>query len=123
MRYLCTMKYKEWQKRPVRFLSTTGYTIENFEALYPCFEDANNEYLRIYSITEKRRGQRMYVMYSRVLVEHVIGSVKRCRIVKNECRLRKNDFIKHVLYTCAALHNFRLKFNPFRSVMNSIQLT
>jgi hypothetical protein len=59
------MKYKERQKRPARFLSMTGYTIENFEALYPYFEEAHIEYLRTYRMTGKLRdGQRRYVMYS-----------------------------------------------------------
>jgi hypothetical protein len=43
------MKYKEWQKRPAQFLSMTGYTAENFEAPYPYFADAHNEYLRKYA--------------------------------------------------------------------------
>jgi hypothetical protein len=64
------MKYKEWQKRPVRFLSMTGYTIENFEALYLYFEEAHNEYLRTCKMTGKRRsGQRRYVMYNTPLAE------------------------------------------------------
>jgi hypothetical protein len=35
-------------------------------------------------------------------------------LLSDKCRLRKNDFVKHVLHTCAALHNFRVKLNPFR---------
>jgi hypothetical protein len=50
----------------------------------------------------------------RVRVEHAIGSTKRYRIVKDECRLRKNNFVRHILHTCAALHNFRIKQNPFK---------
>jgi hypothetical protein len=165
------MKYKEWQKWSARFLSMTGYTIENFEALYLYFEEAHNEYLRTCKMTGKRRsGQRMYVMCSntpfadirecfafilcylknnpmqemqtdlnaskdetrKLLTEqqeaenrkissvrvHVIGSMKRGKIVKDECRLRTNDFVKHVLHTCAALHNSRVKLNPFQYEFN-----
>jgi hypothetical protein len=50
----------------------------------------------------------------RVRTEHAIGSIKRCRIVKDECRLRKNNFAENIFLTCAALHNFRLKETPFR---------
>ncbi|MDR1887298.1 MAG: transposase family protein [Prevotellaceae bacterium] len=49
-----------------------------------------------------------------VRVEHATGSVKRCRIVKDECRLRKNNFVDNIFLTCAALHNFRLKDKPFQ---------
>ncbi len=49
----------------------------------------------------------------RVRLEHAIGSVKRLRIVKNECRLRKNNFVEKVFLTAAALHNFRLMLKPF----------
>jgi hypothetical protein len=67
------------------------------------------------SLTEQQKTENRKISTVRVLVEHVIGSVKRCRI---ECRLRKNDFVKHALHTCVALHNFRLKFNPFRYEFN-----
>jgi hypothetical protein len=49
----------------------------------------------------------------RIRVEHAIGSTKRMRIVKDECRLRKNDFVKRIFRTCAALHNFRININPW----------
>jgi hypothetical protein len=49
----------------------------------------------------------------RVRVEHAIGSVKRYRIVKDECRLRKNRYPQNVFPICTGLHNFRLKFMPF----------
>ncbi|MDR2287358.1 MAG: transposase family protein [Prevotellaceae bacterium] len=69
-------------------------------------------------LTEQQKTENRKISSVRVLVEHIIGSTKRCRIVKDECRLRKNDFIKHVLHTCAALHNFRIKINPFRYNFN-----
>jgi hypothetical protein len=50
----------------------------------------------------------------RVRVEHAIGSIKRMRIVKDECRLRANYFVQRIFKTCAALHNFRIKLNPWR---------
>ncbi len=48
-----------------------------------------------------------------VRIEHAIGSIKRYRILKDECRLRKNQFTHKIFLTCAALHNFRLRFHPF----------
>ena len=49
----------------------------------------------------------------RVRVEHVIGSAKRMRIVKDECRLRADNFVGRIFRTCAAMHNFRIKINPW----------
>jgi hypothetical protein len=48
----------------------------------------------------------------RVRVEHAIGSTKFMRIVKDQCRLRANSFVKRIFATCAALHNLRIKINP-----------
>lgn len=69
-------------------------------------------------LTEEQKAENRKISSVRVLVEHVIGSTKRCRIVKDECRLRKNDFVKFVYHTCAALHNFRVKTKPFRYEFN-----
>lgn len=49
----------------------------------------------------------------RVRVEHAIGSAKFMRIVKDECRLRANCFVERIFATCAALHNLRIKINPW----------
>ncbi|MDR2511346.1 MAG: transposase family protein, partial [Bacteroidales bacterium] len=49
----------------------------------------------------------------RIRVEHAIGNAKVMRIVKDECRLRANNFVKRILRACAALHNFRIKINPW----------
>lgn len=35
------------------------------------------------------------------------------RIVKNECRLRANLFVERIFATCAALHNLRIKTEPW----------
>jgi hypothetical protein len=49
----------------------------------------------------------------RVRVEHAIGSTKRMRIVKDECRLRAGNFVQRIFRTCAAMHNFRIKINEW----------
>jgi len=64
-------------------------------------------------LTQQQKEYNRFVSSIRVRVEHAIGSVKRYRIVKDECRLRKNSFVKTIFLTCAALHNFRIQRNPF----------
>lgn len=49
----------------------------------------------------------------RIRVEHAIGGVKRYRIVKDQLRVRKDDFRDRVMETCCGLHNFRLNFRPW----------
>ncbi|MDR1091855.1 MAG: transposase family protein, partial [Prevotella sp.] len=80
------------------------------------------EGVRIYQPVKKPKGreltkeQKLFnrdIAVDRVRVEHAIGSAKRYRIVKDECRLRKNLFVNHVFQTCAALHNFRIAHKPF----------
>ena len=61
---------------------------------------------------EEKEGNRLVSAF-RIRVEHAIGSVKRMRIVKDECRLRANDFVNRIFIACAALHNFRIKTNPW----------
>jgi hypothetical protein len=75
----------------------------------------------LYQPIKKPRGKELSVEQKaynqavsriRVQVEHVIGSTKRYRIVKDECRLRKGDFVGTVIHLCAGLHNFRVTRKP-----------
>ncbi|MCM1162725.1 MAG: transposase family protein [Muribaculaceae bacterium] len=44
-----------------------------------------------------------------IKVEHAIGGAKIIRIVKDECRLRKNDFVDKIFHIAAGFHNWRFK--------------
>jgi hypothetical protein len=68
---------------------------------------------RTRELTKEQKELNRYISSFRVRVEHAIGSVKRYRIVKDECRLRKNHFVDKVFLSCAALHNFRILRQPF----------
>jgi len=45
---------------------------------------------------------------NRILVEHAIGGVKKCRIVKERFRCRKFGFDDLVMLIACGLHNFRI---------------
>jgi len=64
-------------------------------------------------LTKEHKSKNREISSFRVRIEHAIGSVKRYRIVKDECRLRKNNYPEKVFKICAALHNFRINLNPF----------
>ena len=49
----------------------------------------------------------------RIQVEHVIGGVKRYRIVKDRIRNWKKGFKDSIIETCCGLHNFRLRFRSW----------
>jgi hypothetical protein len=64
-------------------------------------------------LTDQEKEYNRKVASFRIRIEHAIGSTKVMRIVKDECRLRANDFVKRILRTSAALHNFRININPW----------
>ena len=59
-------------------------------------------------LTEQDKKFNQWVSRYRVVVEHAISGVKRCRIVKERCRHFATDFRDRVMLTCTALHNFRV---------------
>ena len=64
------------------------------------------------NLTQEQKLRNSEISADRVRIEHAIGSIKRARIVKDECRLRKDNFLNNVFAACAALHNFRLMTKP-----------
>ena len=62
--------------------------------------------------SEEKEGNRKIASF-RIRIEHAIGSAKRMRIVKDECRLRDDNFVERIFITCAAIHNFRIRINPW----------
>ena len=49
----------------------------------------------------------------RLRIEHVKSRVKRCHIVKDRIRLWKEGVRDLVMELCCALHNFRVRLNPW----------
>lgn len=52
---------------------------------------------------------------SRVVVEHIIAGIKRCRIVKDVFRNTAHGFSDLVMQVACALHNLRTDFRYLRS--------
>jgi hypothetical protein len=55
----------------------------------------------------------------RVAIEHVNSSIKRCRILKDVCRLLRSGVRDQVMEICCALHNFRLRLDPWLPIPES----
>jgi hypothetical protein len=55
---------------------------------------------------------------SRIVVEHVIAGIKRCRIVKDVFRNTSIEFEDMVMEIACALHNFRQKLRSKAECVN-----
>lgn len=84
-----------------------GYEPEGVEIIQPVKKPKGKELSR----QDKEYNKKVSAI--RVRIEHVIGSAKVMRIVKDECRLRANNFVENIFSTCMALHNLRIKINPW----------
>lgn len=84
-----------------------GYSPDNVVTVQPIKKPKGRE------LTQEEKEYNKMVSSFRIRVEHAIGSTKFMRIAKDECRLRANDFPAQIYRTCAALHNFRIKMNPW----------
>ncbi len=66
-------------------------------------------------LTEEQKAENREISRRRVFVEHIICSIKRCRIVKDTIRLWKDTARDMVMAVCCGLHNFRLRLCPWPS--------
>ena len=57
--------------------------------------------------------------HRRIAVEHVNSSVKRCRILKDVCRLLRPGCRDQAMEICCALHNFRVRLDPWLPIPES----
>ena len=83
-------------------LGYLGYQPEGVITLLPIKKPYKGE------LTKQDKKFNQWVSRYRVVVEHAISGVKRCRVVKERCRHFAADFRDRVMLTCTALHNFRV---------------
>ena len=58
-------------------------------------------------LSAEEKAENTMISSIRILVEHVIAGVKRCRIVHDVCRNTKAQFDALVMEIACGLHNFR----------------
>jgi hypothetical protein len=92
-----------------------GYSLPDVTICQPMKKPRGREL----TVAEKENNRQ--ISHIRIQVEHAIGGVKRYRIVKDQLRVRKDNFRDRVMETCCGLHNFRLKFRPWNYASNSIK--
>ena len=84
-----------------------GYAPKDVQIVQPTKKPKGKE------LSTEQKDKNKEISSVRVRVEHAIGSIKRMKVVRNECRLRKENILDRVFATCAGLHNFRLTIKPF----------
>jgi hypothetical protein len=95
------------RSRLLQDLGFLAFTLPEVEILMPTKKPRGQELW----LEEQRANQALN--QRRLRVEHVNSSVKRCRIVKDRIRLWKAGVRDLVMEVCCALHNFRVRLNPW----------
>ena len=67
-------------------------------------------------LTDEEKEENRRINRIRVHIEHVISSVKRYRIVKDKLRQWREGIQDMIMETCCGLHNFRLRYRPWRKL-------
>jgi hypothetical protein len=88
-------------------LGFLAFTLPGVEILMPTKKPRGTAL----TLEQHRANQALH--HRRLRIEHVNSSVKRCRIVKDRIRLWKVGVRDLVMELCCALHNFRVRLNPW----------
>ena len=88
-------------------LGFLSFTLPEVEILMPTKKPRDQEL----TVEQQRANQALH--HRRLRIEHVNSSVKRCRVVKDRIRLWKDGVRDLVMEICCALHNFRVRLNPW----------
>jgi DDE superfamily endonuclease len=92
-------------------LAFLSFTLPEVEILMPTKKPRGEEL----TLEQQRANQALH--QRRLRIEHVNSSVKRCRIVKDRIRLWKEGVRDLVMELCCALHNFRVRLNPWQPMV------
>jgi hypothetical protein len=94
-------------------LGFLGFTLENVSIEMPTKKPKKRE------LTDEQKAAHQAKARRRVAIEHVNSSVKRCRILKDVCRLLREGVRDLVMEICCALHNFRVRLDPWLPIPES----
>jgi hypothetical protein len=89
-------------------LGFLAFTLPNVEIIIPHKKPRGKD------LTADQKAENRAIATRRIRIEHVNSSVKRCRIVKDPCRLLKPAARDQVMEIACALHNFRLRLTPWQ---------
>ncbi|MDP9315478.1 MAG: transposase family protein [Chloroflexota bacterium] len=64
-------------------------------------------------LTPEQKADNRRIACDKMRIEHTIGSVKRCRIIKDTIRYWQDRVRDMVMAIAAGLHNLRLRYRPW----------
>jgi hypothetical protein len=64
-------------------------------------------------LTPEQKADNRRIARDKMRIEHTIGSVKRCRIVKDRIRYWQDTVRDMVMAIAAGLHHLRLRYRPW----------
>jgi DDE superfamily endonuclease len=70
-------------------------------------------------LTAEQKAANQALAHRRVAIQHVKSSIKRCRILKDVCRLLRHGVRDLSMEIGCALHNFRLRLDPWLAIPES----
>lgn len=88
-------------------LGFQGLTVLNILTQQPTKKPRGGE------LTPEQKDENRRIASQRMHIEHTIGSVKRCRIVKDKLRYWQDGIRDMVMAIAAGLHNLRLRYRPW----------
>ena len=88
-------------------LGFLGFKLEGVEVEMPIKKPRGG------NLTDEQKATNQALARRRVAIEHVNSGVKRCRILKDVCRLLRNGTRDLIMEIGCALHNLRLRFRPW----------
>ncbi len=63
--------------------------------------------------TSEQKEANRRIASEKMRIEHTIGSVKRCRIIRDKLRYWRDTIRDMVMAIAAGLHNLRLRYRPW----------
>ena len=97
--------------RLLQDLGFLAFPLPQVEILMPTKKPRGHE------LTWEQHMTNQALHHRRLQIEHVKGSVKHCRIVKDRIRLWKRGVRDLVMALCCALHNFRVWLTPWQPMV------
>lgn len=92
-------------------LGFLAFTLTGVDCLIPFKKPKGRE------LTAAQKAFNQQLAALRIRIEHVNSSVKRCRIVKDICRLHVVGARDAVMEIACSLHNFRLSLCPWQPLL------
>lgn len=84
-----------------------GFAIDHVTVQQPTKKPRGGE------LTSEQKEENRRIAREKMRIEHTIGSVKRCRIIKDKLRYWQDTVRDMLMAIAAGLHNWRLRYRPW----------